>query len=188
MGFSVRHMMVSNVRGRFTDFEAVVMAAENPLDSTVQAAIRVASIVTGNDTRDADLRPGGFLSVEDYPEMRFTSTAMRMDGDVYLVDGDMTIRANTKPLTLRAEFGGISPDPYEFTRAGFPGLRQSGVDGHDVRFELQGGYGQADARHDGGRRKRTGTTFGIMRFSTPNDQRRPCLPPHHCRSTLPWTT
>ncbi|MCA2187757.1 YceI family protein [Nonomuraea cavernae] len=119
IGFSVRHMMVSNVRGRFADFEAIVTTAENPLNSTARAAIRVASIDTGHDTRDTDLRSSGFLSVDEYPEMMFTSTAIRMDGDAYLVDGDLTIRGTTKPITLRAETGGIGPDPYGFTRAGF---------------------------------------------------------------------
>ncbi|MDA0636415.1 YceI family protein [Nonomuraea sp. MCN248] len=119
IGFSVRHMMVSNVRGRFADFEAIVTTAENPLNSTARAVIRVASLHTGNDTRDTDLRSSAFLGVDEHPEILFTSTAIRMDGDAYLVEGDLTIRGTPKPVTLRAEPGGIGPDPYGSTRAGF---------------------------------------------------------------------
>ncbi|MFC4855888.1 YceI family protein [Actinophytocola glycyrrhizae] len=119
IGFSVRHMMVSNVRGRFAEFEATVTTAPNPLDSTATATINLASISTGNDARDEDLRGEGFLNVEKYPTMTFVSTGVRVDGDTFLLDGDLTVHEVTKAVTVRIEPNGFGPDPYGFTRAGF---------------------------------------------------------------------
>src|ERR1043165_8180831 len=86
VGFSVRHMMVSNVRGRFTDFEATITMAPNPLDSTATATIRLGSVETGNAKRDEDLRSGGFLDVENHPEMTFSSTGVRAGDGVFFLD------------------------------------------------------------------------------------------------------
>lgn len=119
IGFSVRHMMVSNVRGRFAEFEATITTAANPLESTATATIKLASVNTGNGRRNDDLRGEGFLNVEKYPDMTFSSTAVRPDGDVFLLDGDLTIHEVTKQVTLRVEPNGFGPDPYGFTRAGF---------------------------------------------------------------------
>jgi polyisoprenoid-binding protein YceI len=119
IGFSVRHMMVSNVRGRFGEFEATITTAPNPLDSTATATIQLGSVATGNDKRDEDLRSGGFLNVEKYPTMTFSSTGVRADGDTFLLDGDLTIHDVTKAVTLRVEPNGFGPDPFGSTRAGF---------------------------------------------------------------------
>lgn len=119
IGFSVRHMMVSNVRGRFAEFEATITTAPNPLESTATAKVKLASVSTGNDRRDEDLRGEGFLNVEKYPDMTFSSTGVRADGDNFLLDGDLTIHEVTNRVTLRVEPNGFGPDPYGFTRAGF---------------------------------------------------------------------
>ena len=119
IGFIARHLMVSKVRGEFTSFEAQVVTAPNPLDSTATATIDLSSVSTGNEMRDNDLRSTNFFDVETHPKMTFASTAIRQDNEILLVDGDLTIRGVTKPVTLAVEINGFGPDPFGGTRAGF---------------------------------------------------------------------
>jgi len=119
IGFVVRHLMVSKVRGKFTTFEAQVVTAPSPLESTATATIDLSSVDTGNEQRDNDLRSTNFFDVETHPMMTFASTGIRPDGDHFIVDGDLTIRGVTKPVALTVEVNGFGPDPYGGTRAGF---------------------------------------------------------------------
>jgi polyisoprenoid-binding protein YceI len=119
IGFVARHLMVSKVRGHFTAFHAEVVTAPNPLDSSATAAIDLSSVTTGNETRDNDLRSSNFFDTATHPEMTFRSTGIRRDGDDFVVDGDLTIRGVTKPVSLTVEVNGFGPDPYGGTRAGF---------------------------------------------------------------------
>lgn len=120
VGFVVRHMMVSKVRGSFKTFEGTITTAEDPLASGGTAVIDLASITTNNEERDAHLRSAEFFDVEGgaEPQMTFRSTAVRAAGKNYSVDGELTIRQTTKPITLAVEFGGIGPDPYGNIRIG----------------------------------------------------------------------
>ncbi|HEY0806817.1 MAG TPA: YceI family protein [Pseudonocardiaceae bacterium] len=115
---TARHFMVSKVRGRFNDFEATIVTAENPLDSTVTATIKAASIDTRQDQRDGHIRSADFLDVENFPEITFQSTGLRQDGEIYQLDGDLTIRGNTRPVTLELELNATGPDAYGGTRMG----------------------------------------------------------------------
>ncbi len=119
IGFVVRHLMVSKVRGKFTTFEAQVVTAPNPLDSSATATIDLSSVDTGNEQRDNDLRSTNFFDTDTHPKMTFVSTGIRADGDRFIVDGDLTIRGVTKPVSLTAEVNGFGPDPFGGTRAGF---------------------------------------------------------------------
>lgn len=119
VSFVVRHMVVSKVRGRFNVFSGTLVTAENPLESSVQVTIDAASIDTNQEQRDADVRSADFLDAEHYPTLTFTSTAVRPRRDGYEVDGELTIRGVTKPVTLEFEPNGFSPDPYGGTRVGF---------------------------------------------------------------------
>jgi polyisoprenoid-binding protein YceI len=119
IGFVARHLMVSKVRGKFAKFDAQVVTADNPLDSTITVSIDTASVDTGNAQRDEDLRSERFLDTANYPAMTFNSTGITPDGDTYKVAGDLTIRGVTKPVTLAVEVNGFGPDPYGGTRAGF---------------------------------------------------------------------
>ena len=119
IGFVVRHLMVSKVRGRFTTFEAQIVTAPNPLESSATATIDLSSVDTGNEQRDNDLRSTNFFDVETHPKMTFVSTGLRLDDGTYLMDGDLTIRGVTKPVELVVEINGFGPDPYGGTRAGF---------------------------------------------------------------------
>ncbi len=124
IGFVARHLMVSKVRGRFTKYEAQVVTAPNPLDSHATATIDLSSVDTGNEMRDNDLRSQNFFDAATHPQMTYRSTGIRADGDgnAFLVDGELTIRGITRPVTLAVEVNGFGPDPYGGTRAGFSAI------------------------------------------------------------------
>jgi polyisoprenoid-binding protein YceI len=119
VGFAVRHMMVSKVRGKFKTFSGELVTGENPLDSSVTAEIDLASIETGAEQRDDHIRSADFFEVETYPTMTYRSTGVRADGDGYVVDGELTLKGVTKQVPLKLELNGFGPDPYGGTRAGF---------------------------------------------------------------------
>ena len=121
IGFVARHLMVSKVRGRFTRFEAQIVTAPNPLESSATATIDLSSVDTGNETRDNDLRSENFFDAATHPTMTYRSTGIRptRGQDSFLVDGELTIRGVTRPIILTVEVNGFGPDPYGGTRAGF---------------------------------------------------------------------
>jgi len=116
--FSVRHMMISKVRGKFAVKSATITAPENPLEATVTATADVASIDTNDEGRDGHLRSADFFDAETYPTITFTSTGVRIEKGDFLVDGDLTIKDVTKPVTFELEFGGFGTDPYGNYKAG----------------------------------------------------------------------
>lgn len=116
--FSVRHMMISKVRGAFTVKSATIEAPENPLEAKVTASADAASVDTGDEGRDNHLRSADFFDAEQFPTIEFVSTGVRVDGDDYLVDGDLTIHGVTKPVTFTVEFGGFGNDPWGNYKAG----------------------------------------------------------------------
>jgi polyisoprenoid-binding protein YceI len=118
--FAVRHMMVTTVRGQFRKFTVAVDFDEaNPERSTVEAHIDASSIETGMEARDAHLRSADFFDAATYPELVFRSTHIERSGDGYKIDGDLTIRGETRPVTLDAEIGGVVPNLQGGRRAGF---------------------------------------------------------------------
>lgn len=119
VGFTVRHLMVSKVRGSFTTFSGAVTVGEDKLASSVVAEVQMASIATGDDNRDNHLRTGDFFDVAAHPTMTFRSTGITADGGDYVLAGELTIKGITKPVTFELEFEGVSPDPWGGTRAGF---------------------------------------------------------------------
>ncbi|SDC57511.1 Polyisoprenoid-binding protein YceI [Geodermatophilus telluris] len=119
VGFSVRHMMVSKVRGYFTRFTGELVTAEDPAQSSVTATIDMDSIDTRQEQRDAHIRSADFFDVGNHTEMTFRSTAVVADGEDWTVQGDLTIKGTTKPVTLALELNGFGPDAYGGYRAGF---------------------------------------------------------------------
>src|SRR5690606_19172087 len=116
--FSVRHMMISKVRGSFAIKNATLTAPENPLEATVEASVDVASVDTKDEGRDTHLRSADFFDVENFPTMEFVSTGARVeDGDI-CVDGDLPIRGITKPVSFEFDFGGFGTDPWGNYKAG----------------------------------------------------------------------
>ena len=119
VGFSVRHLMVSKVRGRFTRFEGSFVTAADPLQSSANATIDMTSIDTNNPTRDDDLRSSNFFEVDQYPQMSYRSTGVRVDGERFILDGELTAHGVTHPVPLQVEVNGFGADPYGNTRCGF---------------------------------------------------------------------
>jgi polyisoprenoid-binding protein YceI len=119
VAFSVRHMMVSKVRGHFTRVEGEIILADDPLDSSATAKIDLTSIDTNDPQRDDDLRSANFFEVETHPDMVYRTTAVRRAGEGFLVEGELTLHEVTRPVQLTVEANGFTRDPYGNTRAGF---------------------------------------------------------------------
>jgi polyisoprenoid-binding protein YceI len=118
--FVARHLMVTKVRGRFSDYDAAITIADRPEDSKVDATIDAASITTGDPGRDGHLVSADFLDVASYPTITFASKAVRATGSsTWNVDGDLTVHGVTNPVTLTVEFGGVATDPWDNTKAFF---------------------------------------------------------------------
>jgi len=119
VSFTVRHMAVSKVRGRFDKFEGTFVTAEDPLASTVSVTVDASSINTNQEQRDAHIRSADFFEVEKHPTLTFTSTGIKDNGGEFELTGDLTIRGTTKPVTFSLEVSGFGPDSSGGTRAGF---------------------------------------------------------------------
>jgi polyisoprenoid-binding protein YceI len=117
VGFVARHLMVSKVRGAFTDVSGTVAVGDELSASRAEVVIRTASVATGTPDRDAHLRSGDFLDVDAYPEMTFVSTSF--DGETLV--GDLTIKGVTKSVSVDLEYAGSAVDPFDNTRVGFEG-------------------------------------------------------------------
>jgi polyisoprenoid-binding protein YceI len=119
--FSVRHMVISKVRGRFTKFSGSLELDERDLTrSTLDIHIDASSIDTGVADRDAHLRSADFFDVERFPELTYKSKRVDKTGEGrYSVVGDLTIRGTTREVALEVEAGGVGKDPWGNERAGF---------------------------------------------------------------------
>ncbi|MDT5053379.1 MAG: hypothetical protein QOF66_1745 [Mycobacterium sp.] len=118
IGFSVRHLMVSRVRGNFENFSGAVTVAEDGTPS-VSAEIAVDSIHTGNEQRDGHIKSADFFDADKYPTATFRSTGVRANGDDYVIDGEFTLKGVTKPVSLALEFNGVNPGMGRGEVAGF---------------------------------------------------------------------
>jgi polyisoprenoid-binding protein YceI len=134
VSFAVRHMAVSKVRGRLGKFEGTIVTTEDQLGSTVTASIDAASVDTNNEQRDNHIRSADFFDVENHPTWTFVSTGLKPDGDDYLLDGDLTIKGTTRPVSLKLEIGGIGPDAYGGTRIGFSAATEINRTDYGVTF------------------------------------------------------
>jgi polyisoprenoid-binding protein YceI len=118
--FVARHLMISKVRGKFTDVRGTVTIAERPEDSHVEVSIAVASINSGDTTRDEHLRSADFFDAASYPTIGFRSTGVEHAGDeTWKVTGDLTVRDVTRPVTLDVEFEGGTATPFGDSCLGF---------------------------------------------------------------------
>jgi polyisoprenoid-binding protein YceI len=155
LGFSAKHLGVSTVRGQFLKFDGWLEGElEDPTSVTGQGIVEVASLTTGVEMRDNHLRSPDFFEAEKYPAMTFTLTGIEpLGGDSYRVDGDLTIKQTTRPITFDATLEGRIPDPFggaervgvsaagQLNRMDF-GLNWDGLAGaipiaaHTIRFEI----------------------------------------------------
>ncbi|WP_028927072.1 YceI family protein [Pseudonocardia acaciae] len=141
VSFTVRHMMVSRIRGRFGAFTGTIVTSPDVLGSSVTASIDVGSVDTGNDQRDEHVRSAQFLDAQNHPTMTYRSTGVRANGDGYVIDGELTLHGATRPVQLDVNLGGIGPDPWGGTRIGFAATatidrRDFGI---DVSLPFDGG-------------------------------------------------
>ncbi|ABK72435.1 YceI family protein [Mycolicibacterium smegmatis] len=118
ISFSVRHLVVSKVRGTFEKFSGEITVAEDGTPS-VSAEIAVDSIHTGNEQRDEHLKSADYFDVEKFPVATFVSTGVTQKGDGYVVDGDFTLKGITKPVSLNLVFDGVNPGMGHGAVAGF---------------------------------------------------------------------
>ena len=121
ISFSVRHMMISKVRGGFEDFSGTVnFDPENPAQTTVNFAIEASSINTKVADRDNHLKSADFLDAANHPQLKFESTSVDLiDSENAKLHGNLTIRDITKPVTLAVEYNGQTKSPWGTTNAGF---------------------------------------------------------------------
>ncbi len=120
VGFSVRHMVISKVHGRFDKWSAALdIDTENLAGSSVAVEIDVASIDTKEEKRDGHLKSADFFDAEHHPKLVFKSTKVEKSGDELQITGDLTIRGTTKSVVLAAEYAGRAKDPWGGERIGF---------------------------------------------------------------------
>jgi polyisoprenoid-binding protein YceI len=119
VSFTIRHLMVSKVRGSFTGFTGSITVGEDPLSSSVEATIDLTTIDTRDENRDTHLRSADFFDTEKNKTMTYKSTAVRADGGDFVVEGDLSLNGITRSVPLTLEFNGVGSDPWGGTRAGF---------------------------------------------------------------------
>jgi polyisoprenoid-binding protein YceI len=141
VSFSVRHMMVSKVRGYFTNFSGTIVTADEPTDSSVTATIDLSSIDTRNEQRDNHIRSADFFDVESHPTMTYRSTSLSGNGENWTVEGELSLHGVTRPVPLSLELNGFTADPYGGQRAGFSATaeinrRDFGI---DISMPMDGG-------------------------------------------------
>jgi polyisoprenoid-binding protein YceI len=137
--FKVRHIGLSNVRGRFNHFDATLTVGDSLAQTEVEATIDMTSVDTNQPDRDAHLRSTDFFSADDHPLMAFRSTSVRpaADSDTYVLDGDLTINGITRPISLDVEFTGAEVFPGDgTTHAGFSATADVNRDDYGVDFNL----------------------------------------------------
>jgi polyisoprenoid-binding protein YceI len=135
IAFTVRHMVVSKTRGRFTRWSGQVrFDPENPSASSVEVTIDPASIDTGDAQRDAHLRSADFFDVEKFPAASFRSTRVDdLGGDRYRISGDLTMHGVTRPVSLESTYEGSGKDPWGGERAGF--IASTSIDRREFGLE-----------------------------------------------------
>ena len=119
--FKVKHLMITNVKGEFTDFKGeITTTGEDFENARVNVSIKANSVYTNNNDRDQHLKSEDFFNVEKYDELTFVGTSFeKLDDENYRLKGDLTITGETRPISLDVEFGGRATDPWGNEKAGF---------------------------------------------------------------------
>ena len=142
VGFEVRHMMIATVRGRFREFEGTLETSDELRDCRVHGTVKMASIDTGEPTRDAHLRSADFLDVERYPEARFESNSVEhLGGAVCFLRGELTLKGQTREIELEATLQGAGEDPWGNERVGLEVTAQLSRGDYGMKFNQALGSG-----------------------------------------------
>jgi polyisoprenoid-binding protein YceI len=156
IGFVAQHLMVTQVRGRFEEFEGRIHVADDPLDSTATASMRTSSITTGTDDRDTHLKSPDFLDVEEFPTMSYVSRELRggtgqspkwtmvngmmrrrrRDSHGITVFGDLTIKDTTRPIELDVTLDGVTHDPWGGERLALTARGQIDREAYDMTWNV----------------------------------------------------
>lgn len=135
IGFTVRHLVVTKVRGRFDKVTGHVVTGENPLESSVEVTIDLNSINTNAEQRDNHLRSADFFEVETHPTMTYRASGVRQVEDGFVLDGELTLKGVTRTVPLEFELNGFSADPWGGTRIGASGSTEINRKDFNVNFE-----------------------------------------------------
>lgn len=121
IGFKVKHMMFTNVSGKFDNFDAIVETEDENFETAkINFSAQTNSVNTGNTDRDNHLKSGDFFDTVQYPKLEFSATSFkRVDDENYELSGDLSLHGVTKNIRLAVEYGGIGRDPWGNTKAGF---------------------------------------------------------------------
>ncbi|MGW1344706.1 YceI family protein [Kribbella sp. NPDC002412] len=140
IGFTVRHLM-TKVRGTFQEYAGEIHVKDTLEESTTNVSVELASVHTRSEQRDGHLRSGDFFDAENSPKMTFVSTALKPEGDDYILAGELTIKNVTKPIELAVEFLGVDQNAYGQTIIGFEASAQISRKewGIDFNVPLEGG-------------------------------------------------
>jgi polyisoprenoid-binding protein YceI len=133
--FVIRHLM-TKVRGSFTEFAGAIQVAESVEASTATAEIQLKSIDTRHADRDAHIRSADILDIDNHPTITFATKGVRAEDGDYLVDGDLTIKTVTRPVTLAVEFNGTAVDPWGGTRTGFTATTSISRKEYGIEFNV----------------------------------------------------
>ncbi|MFT4033505.1 MAG: YceI family protein [Siphonobacter sp.] len=118
--FKIKHLVITTVTGQFTEFSGEVTYSDDFSDLQASFEAKVDSISTNNDTRDGHLKSEDFFAAAQYPTINFISTSVtKKEDNSFVLNGDLTIRGVSKPISLDVEYGGTVVDPYGQTKAGF---------------------------------------------------------------------
>jgi polyisoprenoid-binding protein YceI len=136
IGFVARHAMVTKVRGSFNEFDgSFTLDGDDPSKSSANVTIQTKSVDTRNADRDGHLRANDFLGCDEFPTIKFVSTAIAQTGeDTFEVTGDLTVKDVTKQVTIPFEFGGHAKDPFGNDRVGFEGTTTINRSDYNVKF------------------------------------------------------
>jgi polyisoprenoid-binding protein YceI len=140
IGFTVRHLM-TKVRGTFQEFAGEIVVKDSLEESTAAVEVELASVHTRSEQRDGHLRSGDFFDAENSPKMTFTSTALKPEGDDFVLAGELTIKDVTKPIEFAVEFLGVEQNAYGQKIIGFEGSASISRKewGIDFNVPLEGG-------------------------------------------------
>jgi polyisoprenoid-binding protein YceI len=119
VGFAVKHFGLSKIKGEFTDLEGTIVIDGDPTASTVNVTIQTASFHSRDEGRDVHVKSADFLDTEQFPTITFVSTSVVADGADWIVNGDLTIKGETRSVQLETEFEGGITDPYGLERIAF---------------------------------------------------------------------
>ena len=142
VGFAVKHMGIATIRGEFKEFEGTLEVGEDLSTAKAYGTVKVASVDTNEDARDAHLRSPDFFDAETYPELTFESTSIEpLDEETFRITGELTLHGVTNGIVLHAEAQGTDTDPWGNERIGLEITGQLSRGDYDMKFNQALGSG-----------------------------------------------